>query len=115
MSTNDRAESNLSESNVEKSNKAKEDDCLSLYAEGFSNTETQEVFNQISSTPQSSNENINFSPVRKPATTPSTPVLTSKLVSVTTSTSSSLVYFPLLKIQAPQYHVMYQHQVQEKL
>lgn len=90
--TNERAESN-----VEKSSKAKEDDCLSLYAEGFSDTEIQEAFNEIISTPQSSNENISFPPVRKPATAPSTPVLTSKISSISTSTSASSVYSPTSK------------------
>lgn len=54
-STNERAESNVERS--------KEDDCLSLYAEGFSDTEIQEAFNKIIYTPQPSNQNISFPPV----------------------------------------------------
>lgn len=65
-SSNDRA----TESNVEKSNNAKEDDCLSLYAKEFWDTEMQEVFNEIISMPRSLNESISFPPVRKPDTTP---------------------------------------------
>lgn len=43
--------------------RSKEDDCLSLYAEGFSDTEIREAFNKIIYTPQPSNQNIGFPPV----------------------------------------------------
>lgn len=84
LESNDRPESN-----VEKSNKAKEYDCLSLYADRLSDIAIQEIFNEIFSMPRS-NENTSLSHVRKPATTPSTPVLIS--TSVSTSTSSSSFY-----------------------
>lgn len=65
MSSNDRA----TESNVEKSNSAK-DDCLSLYAKKNLDTEMQEVFNEIISMRRSLNESISFPPVRTPNNTP---------------------------------------------
>lgn len=82
------------ESNAERSN---EDDCLYLYAEGFSDAEIQEAFNEIISTPPPPNQDITFPPVRKLDTTPATPVLMSKISSISTSTSASSVYSPTSK------------------
>lgn len=103
--TNERAESN-----VEKSSKAKEDDYLSLYAEGFSDTEIQEAFNEIISTPQSSNKTSASHLLENRPPFPQPQCLHPKFHQYLHQPVHLQFILPHPKNQAPQFQVMYRHQ-----